>query len=144
MGFFEILLIAVVALFVVGPERMPEAVRSVVLTIGRIKRSFNSARTELEKQIGADDIRRQLHNESVMESLGKIRENLSDIDKKIDTEEADIPCDEQEYDYAPGHHHKQLPDDNAIGNHTATDKANDKMAAKKESWAHQNLPKAHP
>lgn len=113
MGFFEILMIAIVALFVVGPERMPEAVRSVALAIGRIKRSFNSARTELEKQIGTDDIRRQLHNESVMESLGKIKDGLSDIDKKIESGEADMPWTEDEYDYGPGHHHNDVaPDDN--------------------------------
>lgn len=64
MGFFELLLIAVVTLIVVGPERMPDTVRSVALTIGRLKRSFNNARQEIEKQVGADDIRRQLHNEA--------------------------------------------------------------------------------
>ena len=69
MGFFEILLIAVVALLVVGPQRMPEAVRSVALTVGRIKRTLGAARREIEKQIGADDIRRQLHNEEIIETL---------------------------------------------------------------------------
>lgn len=82
MGFFEILLIAVITLLVVGPERMPEAVRSVALTVGRIKRSFDGAREEIEKQIGADDIRRQLHNEAVMESLEKIKGDLSSVQKQ--------------------------------------------------------------
>ena len=105
MGFFEILLIAIVALFVVGPERMPEAVRSVALTIGRVKRSFNSARVELEKQIGTDEIRRQLHNESVMESLGQIKDGLTDLERQA--KEAA----EDEYDYGPGHHHDDIDDE---------------------------------
>ena len=71
MGLFEILLIAVVTLLVVGPERMPEAVRSVALTIGRLKRMLNSAREEIEKQVGADDIRQQLHNEAVMDEIAR-------------------------------------------------------------------------
>ena len=66
MGIFEILIIAVVTLLVVGPERMPEVVRSVALTVGRIKRSFQSAKSEIEQHIGADDIRRQLRNEEIM------------------------------------------------------------------------------
>ncbi|MBX2809339.1 MAG: Sec-independent protein translocase protein TatB [Cellvibrionaceae bacterium] len=78
MGFFEIVLIAIVALIVVGPARMPEAVRSLALTIGRVKRSVNSARAELERQIGADDIRRQLHNEAVMASLDNVKRELAD------------------------------------------------------------------
>ena len=66
MGFFEILIVAVVALLVVGPERMPEAVRTVALTIGRIKRAIQSTKSEIEEHIGADDIRQQLNNEAIM------------------------------------------------------------------------------
>ena len=97
MGFFEILLIAVVTLVVVGPERMPEAVRTVALTIGRLKRSFEGARSELEKQIGADDIRQQLHNEAIMENLDKIKHGLSDIDKQIAAGEKEMPWTEDDY-----------------------------------------------
>ena len=91
MGFFELLLIAVVTLLVVGPERMPEAVRTVALTIGRIKRSFNKAREEIEKQVGADDIRRQLHNEEIMESFNNVKSGLADINQQIDQESIDKP-----------------------------------------------------
>ncbi|MFT6388771.1 MAG: sec-independent protein translocase protein TatB [Cellvibrionaceae bacterium] len=98
MGFFEILLIAIVTLLVVGPERMPEAVRTVALTIGRLKRSLEGARSEIEKQVGADDIRRQLHNEAIMENLDKIKDGLSDIDKKIATGEREMPWNEDDYD----------------------------------------------
>lgn len=93
MGLFEILLIAVVTLLVVGPERMPEAVRSVALTIGRVKRFFNNARQEIEKQVGADDIRQQLHNEAVMEQIAKTEQDSAntnaDANTDINTEEPD-------------------------------------------------------
>lgn len=71
MGLFEILLIAVVTLLVVGPERMPEAVRSTALTIGRVKRMLSQAKQDIEKQVGADDIRQQLHNEAVMDAIAR-------------------------------------------------------------------------
>ncbi len=83
MGLFEILLIAVVTLLVVGPERMPEAVRSVALTVGRVKRFVSHARAEIEKQVGADDIRQQLHNEAVLESLENAKHGLSDFDASL-------------------------------------------------------------
>ncbi len=83
MGLFEILLIAVVALLVVGPERMPEAVRGAAMTIGRFKRMFNNTKEEFEKQIGADDIRLQLHNEQIMENLKKMEEDIADIDNDV-------------------------------------------------------------
>ena len=78
IGFFEILVVAIVALVVIGPERMPETVRAVGLWIGRLKRSMRDTRNEIERQIGADDIRRQLHNEDVMRSLEKTRQQLED------------------------------------------------------------------
>lgn len=78
IGFFELLVIAIVGLVVVGPERLPEAARAVGLWIGRLKRSLRDTRGELERQLGADDIRRQLHNEEVMRSLEATRQQVQD------------------------------------------------------------------
>ncbi|MCW1935624.1 Sec-independent protein translocase protein TatB [Pseudomonas sp. MDMC_285] len=67
IGFSELLLVGLVALVVLGPERLPGAVRTAGLWVGRIKRSFNSIKAEVEREIGADEIRRQLHNERILE-----------------------------------------------------------------------------
>jgi sec-independent protein translocase protein TatB len=67
IGFTELLLIALVALVVLGPERLPGAVRTASLWIGRLKRSFSAIKAEVEREIGADEIRRQLHNEQILE-----------------------------------------------------------------------------
>ena len=78
IGFFELLVIACISLVVIGPERLPEAARAVGLWLGRLKRSLRETRTELEKQLGADDIRRQLHNEEVMRSLEASKRQVQD------------------------------------------------------------------
>ena len=67
IGFSELLLVGVVALVVLGPDRLPGAVRTASLWIGRIKRSFLSIKQEVEREIGADEIRRQLHNEQILD-----------------------------------------------------------------------------
>ena len=72
IGFPELVLIAIVGLLVIGPERLPEALRTAGLWLGRLRRSFVSVKTEIEKEIGMDDIRRQLHNEAVLEELKHI------------------------------------------------------------------------
>ena len=66
ISFSELLLVGLVALLVLGPERLPGAARTAGLWVGRLKRSFNSIKTEIEREIGADDIRRQLHNEHIL------------------------------------------------------------------------------
>lgn len=83
IGFFELLLIAVVGLVVIGPERLPGAIRSGALWWGRLKRSLRETRVELEKQLGADDIRRELHNEEVMRSLEALRESHQDLERQV-------------------------------------------------------------
>jgi sec-independent protein translocase protein TatB len=67
IGFSELLLVGLVALIVLGPERLPGAVRTAGLWIGRIKRSFNVIKQQVEQEIGADEIRRQLHNEQILQ-----------------------------------------------------------------------------
>lgn len=76
IGFTELLLVGLVALLVLGPERLPVAARMAGLWIGRIKRSFNSIKAEVEREIGADEIRRQLHNERILELEREMKRSL--------------------------------------------------------------------
>ncbi len=71
IGFSELVLTAVIALIVFGPEKLPQAARTAGLWIGRLKRVLADTRREVERELGADDIRRQLHNESIMKSLNE-------------------------------------------------------------------------
>jgi len=74
IGGFELLLVAIVGLLIVGPERLPEVLRSIGLWMGRLRKAFNAAKTEIEQEIGMDDIQRQLHNESVLKEIKKIED----------------------------------------------------------------------
>ncbi|PWU30398.1 twin-arginine translocase subunit TatB [Pseudomonas sp. RW407] len=67
ISFSELLLVGLVALLVLGPERLPGAARTAGLWIGRLKRSFNAIKQEVERELGADEIRRQLHNEHILQ-----------------------------------------------------------------------------
>ncbi|HWV14560.1 MAG TPA: Sec-independent protein translocase protein TatB [Cellvibrio sp.] len=96
IGFSELLVCAVVALVVIGPERMPEAVRSIGLWIGRFKRSMRETRQEIERQIGVEDIRRQLHNEEIMRSLEQTRADInSELNSVIEHVQSDIDAEER-------------------------------------------------
>ncbi|WP_263082068.1 Sec-independent protein translocase protein TatB [Endozoicomonas sp. Mp262] len=76
IGFTELLLVAAIALVVLGPERLPQAIKVTAYWVGKIRRSFQSVKEELEREIGADEIKRQLHNEAVMGELNKARNKL--------------------------------------------------------------------
>ncbi len=81
IGSFEILLICVIALLVLGPERLPTAVRTTGLWVGRFRRSFYKVKAEIERELNADEIRRQLHNESVMAEIEEAKNEVENVAK---------------------------------------------------------------
>lgn len=73
IGFLELVLIATVALLVIGPERLPGAVRTGAVYLRRIKRSFNEIRQEVEQE---------LHNDAVLQELKQTRDEVGqEVDK---------------------------------------------------------------
>ena len=74
LGFSELLLIAVVALVVLGPERLPKAARFAGLWVRKARAQWSSVRTELEREIAADELQRSLR-----ESRDAMRELDQDL-----------------------------------------------------------------
>lgn len=60
VGFAELLLIGVVALLVLGPERLPKAARMAGLWMRKARASWYSMRAELEREIADDELKRSL------------------------------------------------------------------------------------
>ncbi|MDR0779297.1 MAG: Sec-independent protein translocase protein TatB [Pseudomonadales bacterium] len=83
-GFSELVLVGIVALLVLGPEKMPGAVRTAALWIGRLRRSFNTIKQDIEREIGADEIRRQLRNEEIMEKFRNAQTQIQNTIKEAE------------------------------------------------------------
>ncbi|GAB3101624.1 Sec-independent protein translocase protein TatB [Lysobacter terrae] len=60
IGFGEIFLIAVVALLVLGPERLPKAARFAGLWVRRARAQWYSVKAELENELADDELKRSL------------------------------------------------------------------------------------
>mgnify|MGYP001814973389 CR=1 FL=1 len=69
IGFAELIIIAIVGLLVIGPERLPGAIRTGSAWLGRIKRGFNDIKREVEQE---------LHNDAVMQELKKTQQQIKD------------------------------------------------------------------
>jgi len=67
IGFAELVLVAVVGLLVIGPERLPGAIRTGSLWLNKFKRGFNDIKREVQQE---------LHNDAVMQELRKTGEQL--------------------------------------------------------------------
>ncbi|WP_110648038.1 Sec-independent protein translocase protein TatB [Salinicola peritrichatus] len=78
IGFFELLLIGIVGLLVLGPERLPKAARTAGLWIGRVKRSVSSIQREITAQLEAEELRQKLaeQQKKLDEGVNRVRRDV--------------------------------------------------------------------
>lgn len=75
VGFSELVLIGVVALLVLGPERLPKLARDVGRWVGRARRYMNHVREEIDREVELSELRRLRD-----EIEAKAREAVGEVD----------------------------------------------------------------
>lgn len=81
IGLPELLLIGVVGLLVIGPERLPGAIRTTTAWINRIRRGFNEVKAEVQRELHNDEVMQQLR-----ESANAVKEELDNTRDVVSTE----------------------------------------------------------
>lgn len=77
IGFWELVLVAVVGLLVLGPERLPTAIRTASLWLNRFRRAFSDIKRDIERELGTDELKRDLHNQRIMDTLRETRDQVA-------------------------------------------------------------------
>ena len=71
IGFLEILIVLIVGIVVIGPDKLPEFVKFLIKTFTKLQNKFFEFRTSVERDIGAEDLRQDIFNELKMEEFEK-------------------------------------------------------------------------
>lgn len=83
VGFFELLVIGVVTLLVVGPERLPKVARTAGMWLGRGRRFVRSVKEDIDAEIKADELREIIEKQKIDNPLHEIiedtRQDLEEI-----------------------------------------------------------------
>ena len=79
IGFSEIVLIMVIALIVVGPERLPRLARSTGLWLGKIRGFVSSVKAEIDHELATEELRKTLSRQAEMPELEEIIEKATTI-----------------------------------------------------------------
>jgi len=58
IGFSELMVIAVVALIVIGPERLPKVARTLGLLFGRMQRYVNDVKADISREMQLDELKK--------------------------------------------------------------------------------------
>jgi len=90
-GFWEILLIGVVALLVVGPERLPGVARTAGIWVGRARRFVASVKTDIDREVRSEELRKILDTQNefkdaydiVEETKKEVEETQKDINDAV-------------------------------------------------------------
>lgn len=60
IGFMELMVVGVLGLLVLGPERLPKAARTLGLIIGRVRRTVSGFQEDLERQARTEELKAKL------------------------------------------------------------------------------------
>jgi sec-independent protein translocase protein TatB len=82
MGLTEVVLIGVVALVVIGPERLPGVAITVGKYVGRLKRFVTNVRADVESEFKTDEIRKLIAAQQ--EELSSLKDVVSEARKGLD------------------------------------------------------------
>ncbi len=87
IGFSEMLIIAVVALVVLGPERLPRVARQAGQWMGKLRRYVDDVKTDINKQMELDELRRlQTEVQQAASSLeSSVRSAVSETQSQFDS-----------------------------------------------------------
>lgn len=85
IGFTELVLVGVIGLLILGPERMPVAVRTVGLWVGKIKRTVGGVQKEIQAELRIDEIRKKAD-----ENRKAIEDRMAELQQETDIMEAPV------------------------------------------------------
>ena len=92
IGFSELVVIGVVALIVIGPERLPKVARAAGLLYGRMQRYVSTVKSDISREIQLDELRRagQSFKESVESAASGVEQQATVVDDFLRNEASNV------------------------------------------------------
>lgn len=84
IGFWELSLIGVVALLVIGPERLPSVARTAGLWVGRMRRFVSTVKADIDQQLKTEELQRIIKQQAGSAGLHEIQEIMDEANKVAD------------------------------------------------------------
>ncbi|GAA7607350.1 Sec-independent protein translocase protein TatB [Helicobacter pylori] len=133
MGFFEILVVLIVAIIFLGPEKFPQAVVDIVKFFRAVKKTLNDAKDTLDKEINIEEIKKETLEyqklfENKVESLKGVKiEELEDAKITAENEIKSIQDLMQDYKHSlktntlPDHLNEEVSNEEALNKEVSSD-----------------------
>jgi len=79
VGFSELVLIAIVALFVIGPDRLPKVARTAGLWVGKMRGFVTSVKADIDNELATDELKRILRDQADSAGIHEIIEETKSV-----------------------------------------------------------------
>ena len=88
----ELFFIAIIALIVLGPERLPKVARLAGMWVRRARNQWHSVKDELERELAAEELKRSLHDaqSALRDTEQKIRDSGSEAQREFEQMRASV------------------------------------------------------
>lgn len=112
ISFWELIVIAVVALLVIGPDKLPGVARTAGMWIGRTRRFVTQVKSDIDRELRQEELRKALERDAGLDEIKKIMNTdqftLEDEETKPDYQVRAIPDEPEEKQQAEA---EQVKDD---------------------------------
>ncbi len=98
IGFSELMVIGVVALIVIGPEKLPRMARTVGVLAGRLQRYVSDVKADINREIELDELRKMRDSMQVgaADMLSSVQRELNKTEADLNKTVADVVQDKPE------------------------------------------------
>ncbi len=86
IGFWELVMVGVVALLVVGPERLPGLARTAGLWVGKARRMIAQVKAEVDRELQLEELKESFRQQANLSDLKDISERVKSLREDIQAE----------------------------------------------------------
>jgi len=77
IGFWEIIFIAVIALLVVGPERLPRIARTTGLWVGKMRGFVSSVKADIDRELATEELKKTLAKQAELPEMEELMDEFT-------------------------------------------------------------------
>lgn len=76
IGFWELTLIAIIGIIVIGPQRLPEVVRTIAIALRKIRHSIYNVKADISRELDLDNLRQTFQDTQIQDHIQKLNQSI--------------------------------------------------------------------
>lgn len=83
VGFTELCMVGLVALLVIGPEKLPKIARLAGFWVGKARNTVAKVKAEIKEEFNAEELRRSITEQTALEEIKQIKEDTDALNQSL-------------------------------------------------------------